>query len=42
MVYLLREVILPGSPYPIKLMYAVRQYGPAPIYRKSFLKFLDK
>ena len=29
--------------YPTKdHMDAVRQYGPAPIYRKSFLKFLDK
>ncbi|MBR3805518.1 MAG: ribonuclease HII [Clostridia bacterium] len=29
--------------YPTKEhMDAVRQYGPAPIYRKSFLKFLDK
>lgn len=29
--------------YPTKEhMAAVRQYGPAPIYRKSFLKFLDK
>ena len=29
--------------YPTKdHMEAVRQYGPAPIYRKSFLKFLDK
>ena len=29
--------------YPTKEhMDAVREYGPAPIYRKSFLKFLDK
>lgn len=29
--------------YPTKEhMDAVKQYGPAPIYRKSFLKFLDK
>ena len=29
--------------YPTKdHMDAVRKYGPAPIYRKSFLKFLDK
>ena len=29
--------------YPTKEhMDAVRQYGPSPIYRKSFLKFLDK
>lgn len=29
--------------YPTKdHMDAVRQYGPSPIYRKSFLKFLDK
>jgi ribonuclease HII len=29
--------------YPTKdHMDAVRKYGPAPIYRMSFLKFLDK